>query len=100
MQRRTAELGIRTALGATPRALVRMVLRGGLALLAPGLVVGLALVLALQRLIQSFLYEVSAADPLVLGGIGVLLVMMALVASYIPARRASKVDPMVALRYE
>ena len=95
---RTKEFGIRLALGAQPGALRRSVLRQGLWLTAAGVVVGLAGALALTRTIRSLLFEVSATDPFVFTTIPVLLVIVSLVACYTPARRATKVDPLVALK--
>jgi predicted permease len=97
---RTKEFGIRLALGAQPGALRRAVLRQGMWLTAVGVVVGIVGALALTRTIKSLLFEVSATDPLVFTGIPVLLVIVSLVACYTPARRATKVDPLVALRDE
>ncbi len=97
---RTHEMGLRMALGAQGRDVLRMVVGQGMGLVAIGLGVGLGLAFALTRLMSSLLYGVSAADPLTYAGIALLLSLVALVASYIPARRATKVDPMVALRYE
>ena len=95
---RTKEFGIRLALGAQPGALRRTVLRQGLVLTAVGVAVGLAGALALTRTIRSLLFEVSATDPFVFTAIPVLLVIVSLVACYTPARRATKVDPLVALK--
>jgi putative ABC transport system permease protein len=97
---RTKEFGIRLALGAQPRALRRAVMRQGLWLTAVGVVVGVVGALVLTRTIKSLLFEVSATDPLVFTAIPVLLVMVSLLACYTPARRATKVDPLVALRDE
>ena len=97
---RTKEFGIKLALGAQPGALRRSVIRQGLWLTGAGVLVGVAGALALTRTIKSLLFEVSATDPVVFTAIPVLLVVVALVACYIPARRATKVDPLVALRYE
>jgi putative ABC transport system permease protein len=97
---RTKEFGIRLALGAEPGALRRNVLRQGLLLTAAGVVVGVAGAFALTRTIQSLLFEVSPTDPVVFTAIPLLLVFVSLLACYTPARRATKVDPLVALRDE
>ena len=97
---RTKEFGIRLALGAQPGALRRAVMRQGLWLTGAGVVVGVAGALVLTRTIKSLLFEVSATDPLVFTAIPVLLVMVSLLACYTPARRATKVDPLEALRDE
>ena len=97
---RTKEFGIRLALGARPGKLRLAVLAQAMLLTAAGVVVGIAGALALTRTISSLLFEVSARDPLVFTFIPLLLVIVSLLACYLPARRATKVDPLVALRYE
>ena len=99
VSRRTQELGIRLALGAPARSLVRMVVREGLAPVAAGLALGLFGALAAGRLIQGLLFDVAPADPWALGGVMVLLVAVASVACYIPARRITRIDPVQALRF-
>jgi len=98
--RRTREIGVRIALGASRPRVLSMVLKQALVLLAAGLVLGLAASLATDRLLQSMLFGVSAVNPAVLGLSGLLVALTGLLAAYLPARRAAKVDPMVALRYE
>ena len=97
---RTKEFGIRLALGAEPGALRRVVLRQGMLLTAIGVIVGIGGAFALTRMIASLLFEVSATDPVVFTAIPLLLVIVSLMACYTPARRATKVDPLVALRDE
>jgi predicted permease len=97
---RTRELGIRVALGAQTANVLMMVIRQGLAPVAIGLALGLAGAAALTRLMATLLFGVSATDPATFAGIALLLVAVALLACYVPARRAAKVDPMIALRRE
>ena len=97
---RTHEIGLRMALGAQRGDILKMIVGQGLLIIAVGLAAGLLGALALTRVMSSLLYEVSATDPLTYTGIALLLAAVALLASYLPARRATKVDPMVALRYE
>jgi putative ABC transport system permease protein len=98
--RRTQEIGIRMALGARQPQILRLVLRQGLRLAAAGTAIGLGLALALTRWMESLLYRVSATDPVTFAGIAALMLFVASAACYLPARRASRVDPMIALRYE
>jgi len=97
---RTAELGVRMALGARPADVLKLVLLQGLRIAAVGISIGILGSLALTQTMSSLLFRVSALDPLTFSGVAILLVAVTLLASYLPARRASKVDPMVALRYE
>lgn len=98
--RRTRELGIRMALGALRSDIVRLVLRHGLALTGLGLVLGLFGAVALARVLASLLYGIGALDPLTLGAVVLTLTAVATLASYLPARRASRLDPLVAIRAE
>jgi predicted permease len=97
---RTQEFGLRVALGARRGDLLRMVLTQSARLVVPGMIVGLALALSLGRVVQSLLYGVSAADPIILVSVASLVLVVALIASYMPARRAANADPMIALRSE
>ncbi|HWO03112.1 MAG TPA: FtsX-like permease family protein, partial [Blastocatellia bacterium] len=97
---RTHEIGIRMALGAQRRDVLKLVVGHGMRLTLIGLGIGLAASLALTRLMSSLLFAVSPTDPLTFVAISLLLVAVALLATYLPARRATKVDPMIALRYE
>jgi len=98
--RRTREIGIRMALGAERRSVLWLVIREVAVLVGVGIVVGVPVALALGRLVQSQLFDLSATDPLAFGGAAALLAAVALLAGYVPARRATRVDPMLALRYE
>jgi putative ABC transport system permease protein len=97
---RTQEIGIRMALGAEREHVLRMVLRSGTVLALSGIAIGLAAAFALARLIAALLFQTSAADPPTFSLVPILLFAVAIVASYLPARRAARVDPMAALRYE
>jgi putative ABC transport system permease protein len=97
---RTHEIGVRMALGAEPAGVLGMVLAQGLRMALTGVVVGLVGSFALTRFMRSLLFEVSPTDPATFAGVSLALVVVALGASYIPARRATRIDPMAALRYE
>jgi predicted permease len=100
VSRRTREIGIRLALGAQPGSVLQLVLRQGIVLAVVGAAVGIGGALGVTRYLASMLYDVHANDPLTMIGVAVLLTLVALAACYIPARRAMRVDPMVALRDE
>jgi predicted permease len=95
---RTQEVGIRRALGAQPGDILRLVIRQGFVLTMAGIVIGLVGAGALTRVMKTLLFHVSATDPATFAGIGLLFLLVALAASYIPARRATRIDPMAALR--
>ncbi len=97
---RTPELGLRLALGAQGRDVLRLVVSQGMKLVLVGVAIGLAGALAVTRLIAHLLFEISAADPLTFAAIPCLLLVVALLACYVPARSATKVDPMIAIRHE
>jgi putative ABC transport system permease protein len=100
VRQRTHEIGIRLAMGALRKDVLKLVVGQGFKFALVGLGIGLAGALALTRYLSSELYGVKPNDPLTLAMVSLLLLAVALLAAYIPARRASKVDPMVALRYE
>jgi predicted permease len=100
VEQRTQEIGVRMALGAEVKSILAMVLRQGLGLAAAGLVLGLALALALRRVLASLLFGVSPTDPATFTGVAALLALVAAAACYLPARRASAIAPAVALRHE
>jgi len=100
VSRRTSEFGIRMALGARPSEVLRLVLGQTLTLVAAGALIGITGGLIVTRMVASLLYGVSAVDPATFIGTPLLLLLVALMASYLPTRRATKIDPMIALRHE
>jgi putative ABC transport system permease protein len=100
VRQRSREIGVRIALGAGPRDVLRLVLIDGLAMTVVGIALGVGAALALTRYLRSLLFEVTPTDPLTFVGVALLFLAVALAACYIPARRAMRVDPMEALRYE
>jgi putative ABC transport system permease protein len=100
VSQRMREIGVRLALGAKPSQVRNMVMRQGMLLVLGGLGFGVAVALAMTKLLKSFLFKVSPTDPWTAGGVCVLLAFTALVACYIPALRATRIDPLVALRHD
>jgi putative ABC transport system permease protein len=100
VEQRTREFGVRMALGAQPTDVLGLVLRQGIITIGIGVAAGIFGAIALTRLMQSMLYHTSTTDPITFAGVAVLLTFVALLASYLPARRATRVDPVIALRYE
>jgi putative ABC transport system permease protein len=97
---RTNEIGIRMALGAQQGQVLRLIMRQGFLLAAAGVAAGVALALVLMRFLESLLFAVRPVDPVTFACVAFLLMLVSLVACYLPARRAMRVDPVVALRYE
>jgi ABC-type antimicrobial peptide transport system permease subunit len=98
--RRTQEFGVRMALGASTSDILQMVLRQSLMLIGVGVAIGLAGAFAVTRVLTTFLFGVKPTDLATFGAVSLVLIVVALIATYLPALRATKVDPMVALRYE
>jgi ABC-type antimicrobial peptide transport system permease subunit len=100
VSQRTREMALRIALGAHPRDVMRMVMRQGFTLVSAGLLLGVLFAFALTGLMSTLLFGVTSTDPMTFLGVLILLAVVSLLACYVPARRAMRVDPIVALRYE
>ena len=100
VEQRTQELGIRMALGASRTSMLALIVKQGMKLAGIGVLAGLAVSYGLARLLSSLLYGVKASDPVTFGVVAMMLTFVAFLATYVPARRAMRVDPVVALRYE
>jgi putative ABC transport system permease protein len=100
VSQRTREIGIRMALGAQSHEMLRMVLTRGMSVIAAGLGVGIVAALVFSRVLKTLLFETTANDPLTFVGVALMFLAVGLVASYVPARRVTKVDPLIALRSE
>jgi ABC-type antimicrobial peptide transport system permease subunit len=100
VSQRTQEIGVRLALGAQPADVVRLVVRNGAMMALAGIAIGLVGAFGVTRVVQSLLVDVSSSDTLSFVGVTLFLAAVALFASYVPARRATRVDPLTALRYE
>jgi len=100
VSRRTREIGIRMALGSQRRDVLRLVVGQGLVLAITGAMLGIGVTLGMTRYLKSMLYDIHANDPATIAGVAILLTLVAVAACFVPARRAIRVDPMVALRHE